>query len=157
MNKTYLLIVLLLMLILPSIAIIVEFSVSKQQLSFIEITGKWFVFFAIGVRLFTAGLKQTITPSFTAQTIFHLKEKESFVIVRELGFANICFGIMGLASVFIPSWRMVAACIGGLFFGIAGIMHIIKKPVGADEWIALLSDVFIFLVMVGYVVGESGV
>jgi hypothetical protein len=152
MNKFYLLIVLLLMFIFPCLASIIEIYLCKQPVSFIATGGKWFIFFAIGVRLFTAGLKQTITPSFTAESIFHLKEKESFVIVKELGFANICFGITGLVSLFITSWRIPAACIGGLFYGIAGINHIIRKPVSANEWIALVSDVFIFLVMAVYVV-----
>mgnify|MGYP006989339736 CR=1 FL=1 len=47
---------------------------------------------------------------------------------------------------------MAAAFVGGLYFGIAGINHIIKKPAGLNEWIAMVSDIFIFLVMVAYLI-----
>ena len=42
--------------------------------------------------LMSAGLKQSISPSFTAKEIFKINEERSFVIVREIGFANISFG-----------------------------------------------------------------
>jgi hypothetical protein len=54
----------------------------------------------------------------------------------------------GIISLLAPQWRMAAAFVGGLYLGIAGINHIIKKPVGFDEWIAMVSDIFIFLVMI---------
>jgi hypothetical protein len=149
-NKVYLLTVLLLMFVLPTAAILIEVYTSKQSLS-ISLMGKWFVFFAIGLRLFTAGLKQAITPSFTAQSIFHIQDKASFVVVRELGFANICFGLLGIASLFVPQLCIAAACTGGFYLGIAGIQHIIKKPVSANEWLAMVSDMFIFLLMIAYV------
>lgn len=150
-TKSYLLIVVLLMLVLPVVSVFIEQLNNREQLSFIDLVGKEFVFWAIGIRLLTAGAKQVINPSFTAESIFHIKAKESFVIVRELGFSNICLGILGTASLFLPQWRIAAACTGGLYMGIAGVQHIIKKPVSGNEWVALISDIFIFVLMAVYV------
>jgi hypothetical protein len=152
MNKTYLTIVLLLMLVLPCVSIGIEYSVAANQLSFISLVGKWFVFWSIGVRLFSAGIRQVAKPSFTAETIFHITNKESYVIVKELGFANICLGTIGIISLFIPDWRMASAFSGGLFMGIAGINHIIKKPEGINELIAMISDVSIAIIMMFYII-----
>jgi len=152
MNKSYLIIVLLLMLVLPCVSIGIEFLVAAKQLSFISLVGKWFVFWSIGVRLFSAGIRQVSKPSFTAETIFHITNKESYVIVKELGFANICLGAIGIISLFIPDLRMASAFSGGLFMGIAGVNHIIKKPEGINEVIAMISDVFIAVVMMFYII-----
>jgi hypothetical protein len=148
-NKPYLTFIILIMFVLPSLSVIIEHYAGKEQSSLISLVGKWFIFWAVGLRLFIAGLRQTLNPSFTAESIFHITNKESFVIVRELGFANICMGAAGIISLFVPQWRMVAAFVGGLYLGIAGINHLIKKPVSLNEWTAMISDIFIFLVMAG--------
>ena len=153
-SKGYLFIVLLLMFFLPLLSTTVECWCSQHSLPLIPLAGKWFLFWAIGVRLFTAGFKQALNPSFTAQDIFHLTDKQSFVVVRELGFANICMGSVAIISLFVPQWRMAAAFCGGLYMGIAGAMHIVKKPVSGNEWVALVSDVFIGLVMMGYIISS---
>jgi uncharacterized protein DUF6790 len=146
-NKPYLFFIILLLFVLPMLSVIIEHYAGKEQSSLISLVGKWFIFWAVGLRLFIAGLRQTLNPSFTAESIFHITNKESFVIVRELGFANICMGAAGVISLFVPQWRMTAAFAGGLYLGIAGINHIIKKPTSSNEWIAMVSDIIIFLVM----------
>jgi hypothetical protein len=148
-SKLYLTSVLLFMLILPVISIIIDAGY-KSGISIFYI-GKWFVFWAIGIRLLTAGLRQVIKPEFTAKDILHIESIESHIIVRELGFANICFGLAGVVSLYIPEWRTAAAFTGGLYMGIAGIQHIIKKPSTPNEMVAMVSDIFIFLVMAVYV------
>jgi len=148
-NKIYLITVLALMLFLPLLSTLIDFSKNHQQI--INLAGKWFIFWAIGVRLLMAGFKQVIDPAFTAQSIFHLTDKDAFVIVKELGLANICFGLIGVISLFIPSWRIPAAFAGGLYLGIAGVNHIIKKPAGLNELIAMLSDLFIAVIMAAYI------
>ena len=42
------------------------------------------------------------------------------------------------------------AIVGGLYFGMAGIQHIYKKPASANETIALFSDLFIFTILLLY-------
>lgn len=95
--------------------------------------------------------RQAVKPAFTAKDIFHIDSVESHTIVRELGFANICFGLLGILSLFVLQWRSAAAFTGGMYMGIAGVYHIIKKPASPNEVIAMVSDIFIFLVMAGYV------
>jgi hypothetical protein len=151
-NKVYLSTILLLMLILPVISIVID-SRSHHDQDLMALTGKWFVFWAIGARLLLAGVRQAAKPAFTLQEIFHIKNKESEVIVRELGFANICFGITGVLSILIPEWRAAGGFIGGLYMGIAGVYHIIKKPAGANEIVAMISDIFIFIVLAVYLYG----
>lgn len=149
-SKLYLWSVLLFMLVLPVVSILINGGYT-EGIS-ITLTGKWFVFWAIGVRLLTAGVRQVLKPEFTAKDIFHIDNKESFIIVKELGFANICFGLSGICSFSIPAWRTAAAFTGGLYMGIAGVQHIIKKPSTPNEWVAMVSDIFIFLLMAGYII-----
>src|SRR5580704_13096795 len=118
-SKMYLYVVLLLMFCLPIASVLIEYYVGHPAMGLTALVGKWFTFWAVGVRLFTAGIKQVKDPAFTAKDIFHIDNVESQVIVRELGIANICMGSIGIISVFIPGWRMAAAFVGGLYMGIA--------------------------------------
>ncbi len=148
-GKTYLYSVLAFMLILPLLSVLIDYRFNNSA-SFWMLIGKWFLFWAVGVRLFIAGLRQIFNPAFTAKEIFHLNGDESFVIIRELGFATLCFGTISIVSLFVPQWRIVAAIQGGMFYGLAGAIHVIKKPAGANEFVAMVSDIFIALVMFGY-------
>ena len=148
--NVYLLIVLATMLILPLACILGEVLLKKIPFS-VALAGKYFIFWAIGIRLFVAGVKQTIQPRFTAAEIFGIQNsEESFVIIRELGFANICMGLMGILSFFINEWRPIAAITGGLYFGLAGIQHVVKKADSGNEVIAMISDLFLFGLMLTY-------
>jgi hypothetical protein len=150
----YLINVLVVMLILPVVSIAVECLIHSSIFGWVLI-GKWFVFWAIGVRLFTAGIRQVAKPAFTAQEIFHINNEESFVIVKELGFANICIGLVGILSLHNIEWCHLAAIGGGLYFGLAGLQHVIKKPASTNETIALISDVLLFGLMALYLVFTS--
>lgn len=157
-NRTYFYMILLLMLVLPVLSVWINvyldesFVVIYLKVPLIIKLGKWFVFWAIGVRLFTAGLRQVTKPKFTLEMIFNIKSVESSAIVRELGFANICFGLSGILSIFIPDWRPAAAFTGGLYMGIAGVYHIIKKPSGFNEIVAMVSDLFVFIILAIYLI-----
>jgi len=137
--------------ILPIAGFMIEYVMNDDTMTF-ERFGKWFIFSAVGLRLFLAGLKQTINPAFTAKEIFHIAGEESFPILRELGFANICFGLIGIVSLFIPPWRIVSAFGSGLYYGIAGFQHFFKKPAGINEKFALITDVIIFVLLMVYFV-----
>lgn len=150
-NITYILSVTVLSFVFPAIGFLAEHYLAGTALS-LELFGKWFIFFAVGVRVFLAGIKQTTKPAFTAKAIFHINSSECFPIVRELGFANLCFGLVGLISLFIPDWRIVSAFASGLYFGLAGVQHFLKKPAGTNEKFALWTDLVIFLVLAWYVV-----
>ena len=57
-------------------------------------------------------------------------------------------GLVALISGFVPSWRAAAGFTGALYFGLAGAMHARKRPATPNEWLALVSDLFV-LVIVG--------
>lgn len=148
-NTRYATVILVSCLVLPIGSAIAEAVMRAQQLSF-ELVAKWFIFSAVGLRLLVAGIKQVYDPAFTARQIFQIEHADALPVVRELGFANICFGLVGVLSLWLPAWRPVSAFASGLYFGIAGFQHLIKKPVGGNEWLALLSDFLIFLVLAIY-------
>ncbi|HTB27023.1 MAG TPA: DUF6790 family protein [Puia sp.] len=150
-DYVYLIMNILLLFILPLLSIASECIVEKESMDWILI-GKWFIFWAIGIRLFTAGIKQSSNPEFTAVKIFKMKSSESFVVIRELGFANIALGVMGILSVINSNWRILAAITGGLFFGLAGIQHLFKRPDSRNELIAMLYDLIVLLMIVLYLV-----
>ena len=133
-------------LVLPIVSIVAARSPAGSPGGWWELVFRWFVFWAIGLRLLIAGIRQAVQPSFTSREIFHLSSPDADVIVRELGFANICMGLAAVISGFVESFRPCAAFVGGLYFGIAGVMHVVKRPATPNEWIALASDLLIFLV-----------
>ena len=151
-NKRYIGVVVILTFILPLVCSVGQILISKDTPISFALIGKWFIFSAVGLRLFIAGIKQTTDPAFTAKHIFHLDNPESFPIVRELGFANLCFGIVGIISLFLPQWKVVSAFGSGLYYGIAGLQHFLKTPVGANEKFALVTDVIIFILLLVYFV-----
>lgn len=67
------------------------------------------MFWGIGARLFTEGLRQAFNPAFTARDIFALTDPAGFTLVRELGFANIAMGLVGLLSIFDRDWLVPVA------------------------------------------------
>jgi len=137
----YLAIVLGTMLILPLASLGVAYVASGGSLELLQGLEVWFVFWALGVRLFVAGLRQVFQPSFTAQHIFEIDDAKAHVVVQELGFANITFGTLGLATMAIPSWLFPACLAGTLFYGLAGVNHVFKQK-NRTEWIAMVSDLF---------------
>lgn len=145
-NKFYIISVSVLTFVIPAIGFIVEHLVTGVGLTF-ELFGRWFIFSAVGLRLFLAGFKQVKDPGFTAKQIFHIDSPESYPILRELGFANICFGLVGFVSLWKPEWRIVSAFASGIYYGIAGIQHAFKKVSGINEKFALWTDLIIFILL----------
>jgi hypothetical protein len=143
--------VILLLLILPLSSILIESAHSGHVLNILFLTGKWFVFWAVGIRLLMAGLRQTIQPAFTANEIFRIQGNDAFPIVRELGFANLSMGLLGVCAIFRSDWIVPAAIVGGLYYGFAGAGHIPQKQKNAKENMAMVSDAFIFLVLLVFV------
>jgi hypothetical protein len=148
----YLINVLATMLVLPILSIILEVAIKKTPLD-VDLTGKYFIGWAIGVRLLIAGLRQSTRPQFTAEQIFNIRDsQDSLPFIRELGFANICMGLLGVISFFNREWRLPAAAAGGLYFGLAGFLHVFRKAATFNELIAKISDLFIFGIALLYTV-----
>jgi hypothetical protein len=140
------------MLVFPVASVLTEIFLFKSATGTMFLIGKWFVFWGVGMRFFTGGLRQSITPKFTAEKIFEFKTSEPLVVVQELGFANLSMGILGILTVFNGSWIMPSAIVGGMFYGLAGLKHLTRKGRNLNENVATYSDLFMFLVLLLYIV-----
>jgi hypothetical protein len=149
----YLAMIILLMAVFPALSVLIECSILHTSADVLFLIGKWFVFWGVGVRLMLAGLRQIANPTFTADVIFGVKEKAALTIVQELGFANLSIGLLGVLALVRSEWIVPAAITGGLFYGLAGVKHLIKGDRNRTENIAMVSDLFIFLVLAGYLAG----
>jgi len=151
----YLAAIVLLMGLLPVGSILVEHGAAHTNADLIILIGKWFVFWSVGIRLMLAGARQMFNPAFTAETIFEVREKAALTIVQELGFGNLSIGLIGALSLIFKDWVIPAAVAGGLFYGLAGIKHLVKGDRNAIENIAMISDLFIFVVLAGFLVASA--
>jgi hypothetical protein len=143
--------VIALMLVVPLISIVAQIvSADHSALSAastLVVVAKWYVFWAVGVRLSLAGLRQIIQPRYTAETILGIKSAESLFFVRELGFANVSMGSIGALSLIRPTWVPAAALLGALYYGLAGVSHCFHHNRNRLENVALVSDLFAALVL----------
>ncbi|HEX3810739.1 MAG TPA: DUF6790 family protein [Rhizomicrobium sp.] len=147
----YLISIILLLLVFPTASVWADHTYFNTAAPLLWLVGKWFVFWAAGVRLLLAGLRQFFQPRFTAQEIFKMQGEEAFPVVRELGMANFATGLVGMLSLARPDFTLPVAIAAGLFYGIAGVGHIAQHGKSTNENIAMVSDLLIFLVFVAYV------
>jgi hypothetical protein len=136
------------MFALPVLSVAVELVVTNASIG-AAILCKWFVFWSVGWRLLLAGVRQIAQPQYTAHMILGLKTEESLILVRELGFANVAMGLLGVLSLLVPSWRLGAALAGGVFYALAGANHVFQIHRNRLENVAMLSDIFAAVVLLG--------
>ena len=134
--------------VVPIISIALESLLISTETTMSELALKWFVFGSIGLRLGIAGMKQLVHPQFTAKEIFNILDDAANPLVKELGSANICFSLLAIVSLWVTSFRIPAALAGGLYFGFAGFMHLLKPRESDKETFAMISDLFIFFVLI---------
>ncbi|OBR96524.1 hypothetical protein CLRAG_03940 [Clostridium ragsdalei P11] len=137
-------VVILFFYVLPLISIIIDVFIFKNTM-IVQVVLKWCIFFGVGLRLFTAGLKQSLNPAFTAKGIFNITDEKVFPIVRELGFANICFGLIGITSLLVSNFRYTAASLGILFYFLAFMQHMIRKNKNSTEVFVTITNLSIVL------------
>jgi hypothetical protein len=142
----YIAVVALTMLILPLTSIAVEHGV-HPDIALVMLTGRWFVFWNVGVRLALAGLRQFFQPAFTAREIFHATSDEVLPFVRELGVANFASGLVALLSLWNASFLLPSAIYAAIFYGAAGVVHVTTHDRSRNETIAMVSDLFIAAVL----------
>jgi hypothetical protein len=147
----YLFIVLGTMLVFPLVSWGVAALAVGSGAGLVPELGRWFVFWAFGIRLFIAGLRQVFQPSFTAKEIFEIDDAKAHVVVQELGFANIAFGVLGLLAFVLPGWIQPASLLGAIFYGLAGLNHIRKKK-NSVEVIAMVSDLYAAVIFLSFFV-----
>jgi hypothetical protein len=152
----YLAIVILLMGVLPVGSILVEhFGGDPAGADWWGLIGKWFVFWSVGVRLATAGLRQIVQPAFTAKEIFEIEDDRAQIVVQELGFANLAIGLIAILTIVAPQWTPAAALVGAAFYGLAAARHVVCCGGNRNEMIANVSDIFIVAVLAAYLVAIS--
>jgi hypothetical protein len=117
--------------------------------SLIELVGKWFVFWAVGMRLGLAGLRQVVQPRFTAE-IFKINDEKVWPVVRELGIANLALAVVGFASIAKSTFVLPVAIIAAIFYGGAALQHIRARNRTTNETIAMASDLFAFVILAIY-------
>lgn len=147
----YIAIVMLTMLVLPVASIGAEAVLHPSGAARMLLVGKWFVFWGVGVRLSMAGLRQFFQPAFTAREILHMQSDEALLLVRELGVANFGTGLVGLLSLAAPSFVLPVAISAGVFYGVAGVRHVLQHGRSRNETIAMVSDLGIAIVLAGFV------
>ncbi len=140
-------------IILPVVSALIHTALIAHpfdiQLFFVALA-IWTVFWGIGVRLLVAGISQLKRPEFTAKSVLGIKSKESTIVIRELGFANFAIGVAGVLTLWFLHWSPGVALIGGLFLGLDGIQHLLKKNRNRKENVALVSDLFVAIVALIY-------
>jgi hypothetical protein len=146
----YLISVILLLLILPAGSVAIENLAQGGHADLLHLVGKWFVFWAAGVRLFIAGLRQIGWPHLTAEDIFALKDRAVYPVVREVGFGNLAMGSLGLLTLPFASFLIPSAIVGGLYYALAGLGHAFRQR-NAEGQIAMISDFLIFAVFAVFV------
>jgi hypothetical protein len=152
----YLVSVLLLMLIFPAISIAAD-RIYHGSAPLMFLVGKWFVFWAAGIRLLLAGLRQFLQPRFTSEKMFGISGDDPLPFVRELGVANFSTGVAGSLSLWRPTFVLPLAIIAAIFYGVAGIRHAMQKHRNANENIAMITDLFAALVFCAFLVFASRV
>ena len=113
---------------------------------------KWFIFWSVGFRLFFKGVRLASTPRVTGLSLLSFSNRESYLLLLELGFANMALGVMGILSVINDQWRPIAAIAGAIYFGLSDLLRLLKKPAGRHEKVALAYNLLAFAGLVGYLV-----
>ena len=131
---------------LPIISGIIELATSGGDP--VLVFTKWWVFWGVGTRLFSAGIVQMSGKGPTAAILgsgsASIQEKQ---LTRELGAANVGMGLAGLFAL-VPGWALPAGLAGGVFLLIAGAMHVGKKGKNAKESLATWTDLIVGVAVV---------
>lgn len=143
----------LLMLIGPLWCVALEWQQSGSAVLAAAVV-KWFAFWAVGLRLLLAGIKQNVNPAFTAESILGTNTPGSTTLVREVGFGNLALGTIGLLSLWLSSWQQPAAFAGAIFFALAGINHLLQRQRNRLENLAMGSDLLAAVVLLAGLVAQ---
>jgi len=149
-TSVYVVIVLLIMLVLPAFSVVRERYFLGNDAGLLLLIGKSFVFWGVGIRLASAGVHQALNPKYTAERLLSLKTSEPWLVVRELGFANIAIGTVALGSTVAPHWLTPAAVAGAIFYGLAGANHFAAKNRNRLQNVTLLTDLFACGILCAY-------
>ena len=142
----YLISVVVLMVFAPTTSVLVGLHGSADA-PVAALVLRWAVFWMVGARLSIAGIRQVVQPRYTAATILGIENTDSLLIVRELGFANLAIGAIGIGSVVWTLWTVPAAVGGAIFYGLAGLNHLRTRQRTTFARIAMTSDLWALVVL----------
>lgn len=148
----YVVVVLLQTLVLPLISSVVHLIVAPGS-SILIVLGTWWGFWGVGTRLLLAGLSQLTNPARTSKGILGIDDANAEQVVHELGFANLSFGVVAVATSLIPEWGLLGAVPGAIYLGLAGVRHVGKRGKNAEEQVATWTDLLVFVLVGLGVVG----
>ncbi len=140
-----------LMVVFPLLSIAVDASIYHAHPDLFLI-GKWFVFWAVGVRLVLAGLRQVVQPQYTAKTILGIEGNDALLVIREHGFANAAIGAVGILSILVPGWAAAGGFAGGILYGLAGVNHAMQVNRNRLQNLAMATDLLAATVLLTYCV-----
>ncbi|MFO1128590.1 MAG: DUF6790 family protein [Rhodospirillales bacterium] len=143
----YFAIVLVTMVVAPLVCIGAELATATGVGELLIVATRWFVFWAVGVRLLLAGVSQIMRPGFTTKAILGVDEPQAYVLAQELGFANTAIGLAGVLSIVFSIWALPIAFVGGVFFGLAGLNHLRRPQRNRRENIAMITDLWAAVIL----------
>lgn len=147
----YISIVLLLMVVCPVLWICADRFVYHSAAPTMVLVGKWFVFWAGGIRLCSGGLTQLFRPRFTSERIFDITGSEALPFIRELGIANIATGSVCVLSLYKPAFEFPMAIVAAIFYSLAAIRHLTDSNRTRHQNAAMITDALVSLVLIAYV------
>jgi len=130
------------MLVLPLVAGSVEMRIRRGNI--FSVFGRYFVLFAIGLRLLVTGSMQLFNPGYTLEMLG--APHSAALPVMELGAANLVFAFLALLYFRRNSFAGFA---GGYYMGATGILHLLRAGSLASfrEALALVSDLWILAIV----------
>ena len=142
-----------LLTVLPITAALIESRIDQVPLNATNYW-KWFIFWGVGIRLFFKGIKLASTPQITGLSLSSFKNRDSYLLLLELGFANMALGAMGILSLINDQWRLIAAIAGAIYFGLTDMLRLLKKTNSRHERVALVYNILVFLGLVAFMVSQ---
>lgn len=142
----------------PIIGALLHFFISKKARTknrFIEVLLVWFLGFGIGIGSILSGLTQVISPEMIVQSVGW----SNTPFLREVGFANISYGILGLLSIKYRSFWAPTIIAYTVFMWGAAIGHIYNVQqtgnltagnAGAVLYLDILMPILFIILLVAY-------
>lgn len=155
----YFVIIALCFVVGPIMSIIIERLVRRHRPDapdLLTLVLRWFTFWIVGVRLFTAGVVQALRPEFTAEQIFNTTDPAVLPFISELGYANIAMGVVGILTLVWRGWVPPAALLGAIFLGLDGIRHLADGGAFTpDRTLAMVTDLIAVVVLGGCLIAVA--
>lgn len=144
-------------IILPLICILIEIAVFKRQSKAIIFKNtflKWLCFWVVGFNAISVGVMQAFNPVYTANLL--CVTMSDFIVVEELGLAQLGIGIVALLSLKWVKFRKPAVMAYGIFIFGCTVIHFLRFPViNMGEIISTLNDIWILIVAALIVINKE--